>query len=293
MRETITRLWETGQLAIAAWVALLLVAEAASPLRKRTRPAAGRWAVNAAMTALVLATGTLVVRVAALAAAAWAGDNGFGILYMLPGPGWARPVVAFLLMDLTFYWWHRANHELPLLWRFHNVHHVDPDLDVSTSFRFHIAEVLYSTLFRVGQAAVIGIAPMTFAAYEFVFTCGTAFHHSNTRLPVAFERVLNRVFVTPRMHGIHHSGYREETDSNYSVVFSWWDLLHGTLRLNVPHARVEIGVPGYLAAEDNSLPGLLAAPFARQKDYWLHPDGTRRETRESAPEGTKRTTMME
>ena len=293
MRETMGVLFGTGRPVIAGWVALLLVAEAVSPLRKRTRPVAGRWAVNAVMTALVLATGTLVVRAAALAAVAWAGGNRFGISYWLPETGWARPVAGFLLMDLTFYWWHRANHELPLLWRFHNVHHVDPDLDVSTSFRFHLAEVLYSAVFRVAQAAVIGIAPVTFAAYELVFTCGTAFHHSNTRLPVAFERVLNRVFVTPRMHGIHHSGYREETGSNYSVVFSWWDLLHGTLRLNVPHARVETGVPGYLAAEDNSLPGLLAAPFIRQKDYWLHPDGTRRETRERAPAGTKRTTMME
>jgi sterol desaturase/sphingolipid hydroxylase (fatty acid hydroxylase superfamily) len=65
----------------------------------------------------------------------------------------AQWIVAFLLLDLTFYYWHRANHVWPWLWRFHNVHHVDPDLDASTSFRFHFFEIGFSAAFRAAQIA--------------------------------------------------------------------------------------------------------------------------------------------
>ena len=61
-------------------------------------------------------------------------------------------------MDLSFYWWHVANHRIPFLWRFHNVHHIDPDLDVSTGFRFHFGEVAMSAAFRVVQVIFIGIS---------------------------------------------------------------------------------------------------------------------------------------
>lgn len=292
MIDTLTELWRTGQVFIVAWVAVLIVLETLVPLRRRTVARLVRWPVNAVMTALVLVIGTVAVRSAALSAAGWAGDARFGISYLLPEGGLARPVAGFLLMDLTFYWWHRANHELPVLWRFHNVHHLDPDLDVSTSFRFHAGEVLYSTVFRVAQAAAIGIAPATFAAYELVFTCGTAFHHSNTRLPLWLERAVNRVFVTPRMHGIHHSDYREETNSNYSVVFMWWDLIHRTLRLNVRHVEIDIGVPGYSHPDDNTLAGMMAAPFTGQNDYWLHQDGSLRLTRPVPAGAAGVSTMM-
>ena len=78
-------------------------------------------------------------------------------------------VVTFLLLDLSFYYWHRANHVWPFLWRFHNVHHVDPDLDVSTSIRFHFLEIAFSAAFRALQVIVIGGEPWMFVAYETTF----------------------------------------------------------------------------------------------------------------------------
>ena len=178
-----------------------------------------------------------------------------------------------LLMDLTFYYWHRLNHTRPLLWRFHNVHHADPDMDVTTSFRFHWGEVLYSTVFRLLQVGLIGVLPLTYVVYEVVFNCATLFHHSNLRLPVAWERRLNRVFVTPRMHGVHHSAVGPETNSNYSVIFSWWDRLNRSLRLNVGQTDIVIGVPGYLRPGDNRVLPMLALPFTRQRPYWRWPSG--------------------
>ncbi|MDQ3200474.1 MAG: sterol desaturase family protein [Verrucomicrobiota bacterium] len=121
-------------------------------------------------------------------------------------------------MDLSFYRWHWLNHRSGFLWRFHNVHHSDADLDVSTGFRFHFGEVAISAVFRVVQVALIGISAPAFAAYELVFQVNTLFQHSNVRLPIRLERMLSKVFVTSRMHGIHHSQVQRETNSNYSVL---------------------------------------------------------------------------
>jgi sterol desaturase/sphingolipid hydroxylase (fatty acid hydroxylase superfamily) len=181
------------------------------------------------MTVFVFLVGLLIVRNAALWTSDWAVANGYGLLSLFALPLWAQIAVSILLMDLTFYYWHWANHNVPLLWRFHNVHHIDPDLDVSTSFRFHFVEIIYSATFRVLQVLILGITPYAYVIFETLFTFATMFHHSNINLPVGFERVLNKIIVTPRMHGVHHSAIQSETNSNYSVIFLWWDWLHRTL----------------------------------------------------------------
>ena len=152
-----------------------------------------------------------LVRPAALAVLRSTSEVPFGLIHIVPLPPSVRFVVAFLLMDLLFYWWHLANHRIPFLWRFHNVHHIDPDLDVSTAFRFHFGEIAMSAGFRALQIGVIGLSAPMFAAYELVFQANTLFHHSNVRLPIGVERWLALVLVTPRMHGIHHSQARDES----------------------------------------------------------------------------------
>lgn len=260
---------------VGAIFLVLLFLERRFSLRPAKRPAAARLAVNLGVSILALAAGGLVVGPVALRLSAHAAETHFGLLHLMPLPVAAEFVVGFLLMDLSFYYWHRVNHVVPLFWRFHNVHHIDPDLDVSTSFRFHFGEVLYSVFFRMAQVYLLGITVLTFLVYELVFQCATLFHHSNVRLPIRLERALNKVIVTPRMHGIHHSIVRDETNSNYSVVFRWWDLLHGTLRVNVKQSDVIIGVPGYMNPQDNRFLNLLSLPFRKQREYWRLPDGTR------------------
>jgi sterol desaturase/sphingolipid hydroxylase (fatty acid hydroxylase superfamily) len=215
-----------------------------------------------------------VVTPAAKSTISWGSENSFGILNLIGLPAVIEGIIAFLLMDLAFYYWHLANHKDPVLWRFHNVHHIDPDLDVSTSFRFHFGEIILSTIFRIIQISVIGISPAAFIIYEVCFTANTIFQHSNIKLPIKFERILNKIIVTPRMHAIHHSQFRTETDSNYSTVFSWWDRLHSSIRLNIPHKDIVIGVPGYTKPGDNNLDHILLMPFKKQRDYWKKPDGS-------------------
>jgi sterol desaturase/sphingolipid hydroxylase (fatty acid hydroxylase superfamily) len=260
--------------AVGAAFVLLLALESLRPLRKPKRLRARRWAINLGITGLSYLAGTLLVRPTALGVAAYCQSKQVGLLALAPLPFWVQLVGGFLWMDLSFYWWHRANHIYPLLWRFHNVHHVDPDMDVTTSFRFHFGETLYSTVFRVVQVGLAGVTPVTYLVYEAAFNLCTLFHHSNLRLPLGLERLLNRVIVTPRMHGLHHSAVGPETNSNYSVVFRWWDALHRTLCLNVPQSRVVIGVPGYLLPADNRFFTLVTLPFVRQRPYWRWPSGT-------------------
>jgi len=246
--------------------AILFALERFRPLRRLARPLMPRLLVNGVVSLLTYGTAFAVVQPLAMQTLHWTSEQSFGLL------AWAAPwstwVLGFLLLDLSFYYWHRLNHRVPLLWRFHNVHHADPDLDVSTAFRFHLGEVAVSAVFRVVQIAVIGVPLIVYATYEMVFQAATYFHHSNVRLPVRLERLLNLVFVTPRMHGIHHSDYREETDSNYSVVFSVWDRIHQSFRWSIPQHEIRIGVPGYAHASDNSVVNLLLMPFRRQRDYW-------------------------
>jgi sterol desaturase/sphingolipid hydroxylase (fatty acid hydroxylase superfamily) len=255
-------------------VALLFAFERLVALRRRSRPVLWRLLINVCISALAFAVAMLLVRPAALAVVQWASDTPFGVIHVLPMSGAAQFVLSFLLMDLTFYWWHVANHRLPFLWRFHNVHHIDPDLDVSTAFRFHFGEVAISAGFRVVQVSAIGLSAPIFGIYELVFQANTLFHHSNVRLPIRIERLLNLVLVTPRMHGIHHSQVREETNSNYSVVFSWWDRRHRTAGLNIPQSGIVIGIPGYSDPADNRLWNGLLMPFRPQRDYWRRSDGT-------------------
>jgi sterol desaturase/sphingolipid hydroxylase (fatty acid hydroxylase superfamily) len=259
-------------LTIAVFV-LLLALESAFPLRRRKRRSGPRLQVNFVLAALAFTTGVLTVRPFSLLTAAWSQDHGFGLLHLAPLPLWVQVAAGVALMDLTFYYWHRLNHTRPLLWRFHNVHHVDPDMDLSTGFRFHPGEVLYSTIFRVLQGGLLGVLPLTYLTYELLFVCANMFQHSNLRLPLALERVLVKIFVTPRMHGVHHSVVWRENNANFSVVFSLWDRLHRSLRLNVPQGAIIIGVPAYLLPGDNRTWPLLKLPFTRPRPYWRFPSG--------------------
>jgi sterol desaturase/sphingolipid hydroxylase (fatty acid hydroxylase superfamily) len=261
-------------IAVTALLAAFFVVERLAPLRGARAPLLLRLSINFAISGLAFLASLLVVRPSALGTLAWTSRESFGLMHLMPAPAWARFLVGFVLLDLSFYYWHVLNHTVPWLWRFHNVHHIDPDLDVSTGFRFHVGEVLMSTVFRVIQVSLIGMSFATFAAYELVFQANTLFHHSNVRLPIRVERLLNAVLVTPRMHGVHHSQVRRETNSNFGVVFRWWDALHRTLRLNIPQSSIEIGVAGYSRPDDNRIWHALTLPFRTQRDYWRRDDGT-------------------
>jgi sterol desaturase/sphingolipid hydroxylase (fatty acid hydroxylase superfamily) len=255
---------------IVATVALLLfILEHTFPLRKKSTCLLPRLLLNALIAGLTFIVASLLVRPLSLYTLKWTNDHSFGMLNLVNAPDWIKMISGFLLLDLTFYYWHRLNHEWPLLWRFHNMHHYDPDLDVSTGFRFHYGEVAYSSLFRMLQVWVIGPSLELFLTYEVVFQLATFFHHSNIDLTQKFDWAINLVMVSPRMHGIHHSQVHQEANSNYGVVFSCWDRFHRTFLGKPDQQQLVIGVPAYTTPEDNKFSQFLFLPFKKQRDYWL------------------------
>lgn len=258
---------------IATLFILLFLVEKRWPLRPLRHPWLHRIFVNLILSVPMLIVASLLIGPASLKTIEWAGQHQFGVSHWIYLPVPLEFILEFLLLDLSFYYWHWLNHNIPILWRFHNVHHIDPDLDVTTSLRFHYGEVLYSVMFRFLQLGLLGVSPITYLIYEIAFQTNTFFQHSNVRLPFWLERLLVKMIVTPRMHGIHHSQIPTELNSNYSTVFSFWDRLHKTLQLNIPQDKVIIGVPGYSNPEDNQVLNLLILPFKKQQDYWLLPSG--------------------
>jgi len=207
-----------------------------------------------------------------LAVAAWAQDLHIGLLNWVQIPKWLTVILTFLLMDYAYWWWHWANHRLPFFWRFHNVHHTDLDMDVSTATRFHFGEMIFSAGFLCLAAFLFGVHAMVLLGFFICFEGATLFHHSNWRLPIGLERLLNFVFVTPRMHGIHHSIVERETNSNWGTIFCWWDQLHRTVRRDIPQDEITIGVAPYRDEQELTVGHLLVLPFQRQRS-WRLPNG--------------------
>lgn len=162
----------------------------------------------------------------------------WGLLSGLPDPFW-KAVLSFLLLDLTLYFWHRANHRFDWLWIFHKVHHSDPTMNVTTAFRLHFMEVLLTLLVKAAFIVVVGVDAALVLANEAIITVFVMFHHSN--LSFRGERWLSHIAIVPLLHRVHHSTRREEHDHNYGFVFSVWDCLFGTLAETQP---VRIGLSG-------------------------------------------------
>jgi sterol desaturase/sphingolipid hydroxylase (fatty acid hydroxylase superfamily) len=262
---------------VAAWLSaplvlgvagLLLWLERRRPLRRAVEPKPRREARNLAVAAAGAAALGLTEKPLAEALTSLVERRRWGLLKVLRLPAWAEVALAVVLLDYTLYLWHVLTHRVPFLWRFHLVHHVDLDLDASTALRFHFAELVASVPFRAAQILLIGVSPLAFSAWQTFLMLSILFHHSNVRLPVEVERRLNRLVVTPRMHGIHHSDVREETNANWSSGLTVWDWLHGTLRLDVPQSEITIGVPAYRDAHELELAEILKMPFTEERDAW-------------------------
>jgi sterol desaturase/sphingolipid hydroxylase (fatty acid hydroxylase superfamily) len=261
----------------------MLLAERFAPLRRTVEPKLRRVVRNLSTGGLSLALMTLLQAPLLQPVASWIVRDRVGLLQAVRWPRWIETAIAIVLLDYTLWWWHWAIHRVPFLWRFHLVHHVDRDLDTTTALRFHFGELALSIPFRAAQMIVIGIDMQTLWLWQTILFASILFHHANVRFPIGVERLLVRVIVTPRMHGIHHSDRIEETDSNWSSLLSAWDYLHRTIRLDVPQERVVIGVPAYQNPADVTIGKILLLPFRRQRDDWSHAATTRDDDQKRDP----------
>lgn len=168
--------------------------------------------------------------------------QGFGLLNVLSLTPWVEVILAILLFDLWMYVWHRRNHETPILWRFHRFHHVDEEMNSTTSFRFHTCELIISSVLKLGVILLLGMSLWQFVVYELILLPVIAFHHSNIAIPRRLDDILRWVVASPNMHKVHHSDIVEETNSNYGSILSCWDRLFGTSTYVEDVDRIVYGV---------------------------------------------------
>lgn len=174
--------------------------------------------------------------------------------------GWTGLLLDLLILDCWIYFWHRVNHVVPFLWRFHEVHHLDETLDASSALRFHFGEVMLSSLVRAVVIIVLGLPILTVVVFETLITMAAIFHHSNIRLPARLEKLLSLIIVTPSIHWVHHHARRSDTDANYSTILSVWDRLFGSVAAGTRIPDMLIGVEG---VKEQKLLRLILRPFYR------------------------------
>jgi sterol desaturase/sphingolipid hydroxylase (fatty acid hydroxylase superfamily) len=209
---------------------------------------------NTAVLGLAFGSATVLV-------ADWTGRNRFGLLNLVGLPGPARFLLALVLLDGWMYVWHRANHAVPLLWRFHRTHHSDRHMDVTTATRFHLGEHVGSAALRLGLIPVLGFGLWHLLVYETLVVVVTMFHHADISLG-RWDRWLRLVVVTPDMHKVHHSDRRPETDSNFSTVLSVWDRLAGSFRMPADPRAVVFGLKEFTGPGWQTVWGMLKTPLA-------------------------------
>ena len=244
---------------VAGWILLALAVEQWRPAAPPPVHLAGygaawfkRWgrnfgffALNGALSSLFV----LPVTVWAALHAPWSRPEAV--------PDWAWLPLDLVLLDFWIYWWHRANHEWPFLWRFHEVHHRDRHLDATTALRFHFGEVALAAGARALVIMAFAIPLTSVVLFEIVLIVATVFHHSNWRIPPAIERGLERVIITPSLHWVHHHRVRADTDSTYGTIFSFWDPLFGTTTPTQRRLMMPLGVEG---KEELPMVALIGAP---------------------------------
>lgn len=254
MTEQELRLIRVAGFAIAVLLALGL--QRLSPharAQRSTRVNTGLWLVN------IVVTGTICGACVCFAAR-WATDGSIGLLNWYAAPAWFAFPISVAFLDLVSYGWHRANHRIPFLWRWHQVHHSDTALSVSTALRFHPGELLLSLPVRLAAVVLLGVPVVAVVVFEVTFTLANAVEHGDINLPKRFETVMARLLVTPALHRWHHTTNVPERDSNFGTIFSVWDRWLGTFTPNDSSTAVQTGLPGLSSV---TLRGALLLPLQR------------------------------
>ncbi len=228
------------------------------PAGRRVRHAARNLSLalfNTVMLALLFGTATVLLT-ETTAQASW------GLLHWWNPPAWLGLIVAVLVLDAWMYCWHRANHEVPFLWRFHRMHHHDPEMDVTTATRFHPGEHLIGASLRLLLIPLFGLAIWQILIYESLVIVVTQWHHANISLG-RWDRPIRTVLVTPAMHKVHHSHLRHETNSNYASVFSFWDRIARSYRRRADVRTLRLGLDEFGDPRWQSLAGMVLTPIVQ------------------------------
>ena len=224
-----------------------------------------RWLTNFGLTASNIFVLKLLGPITAVAAADYALDNSWGLLSLspIPIPFYLEIVLGIVLLDLAIYFQHVCSHKIPMLWRFHKVHHADRDIDVTTGIRFHPVEAFLSMLYKCVVIFLLGPITISVILFEIILNASAMFNHANVRFPKVVDGALRTVIVTPDFHRVHHSEIQTETDSNYGFFLTVWDRLFKTYTAqpSLGHDEMVIGLSEYQTSKPTSFIWCLKVPF--------------------------------
>lgn len=250
---------------------LFLVAEFLLPRRKRTISLLSRWRTNFSFTVINTVTLRVMEPVTAMILATIAAGSGIGLFNNLNWPFWVEFVLALLILDMAIYVQHVITHKVPILWRLHKVHHADRDIDTTTALRFHPIEIGLSMFYKVLLVIVLGPAVLAVLVFEIILNGCAMFNHSNLKIPLALDRLLRPLLVTPDMHRVHHSVRVDETNSNYGFSLSIWDRVFKTYKAQPKdgHDNMTIGLSEYQNENPAKLFWSLLSPFRSVLEFCL------------------------
>jgi sterol desaturase/sphingolipid hydroxylase (fatty acid hydroxylase superfamily) len=247
----------------AAIFGLVAWGETMAPRRKLTTSKAGRWFANIGIVILNAAALRLIFPMAAVGVALLGAQRGWGLFNMVELPHGIAILASVLALDFVIYLQHVMFHAVPALWRLHMMHHADLDFDVTTGSRFHPIEIILSMLIKMSAVLVLGPPAVAVLIFEILLNGTAMFNHGNLKLPIALDRILRLVVVTPDMHRVHHSVLPFETNSNFGFNMPWWDRLMGTYRQQPRHGHegMTIGLNQFRDPARLTLPRILVLPF--------------------------------
>lgn len=247
-------------LGVAVW-------ESFRPKRRLSTAPENRWSKHGLIMIVCTVASVGLYRVSPVVVAMTFAGNRYGLLNKPWIPFVARCVLAILLLDFVKYATHWSFHRVSFLWRVHQVHHSDPDFDVSTAARVHPIEVILLQGAYFGVIAIFALPVAGVLIGELISGFQSFFGHANASLPRWLDKPLRFVFVTPDMHRVHHSEEIAEQFTNFSDSFPLWDHLFGTYQAEPAAGReaMNVGLKGYQSEASLGLGFMLAQPFLPEK----------------------------
>ncbi|AGS38531.1 MAG: sterol desaturase/sphingolipid hydroxylase (fatty acid hydroxylase superfamily) [Cycloclasticus pugetii] len=230
---------------VALVLATLVMLEMLAPMFRfydAVKPRLRHDAANILLGVLNAAIASVLFTGLVLSVTTWAVGHSFGLLNWLTLNPYLELLIALLLFDCWQYCWHRLNHAIPFLWRFHAVHHSDAAMDASSALRFHSVEIIFSSALRLLVLPIIGLSVEQLLIYELIALPIILIHHSNVAVPATLDRLLRVIIVTPHVHWVHHSHLQNETDSNYASVLSIWDRVFASFCLRDDPQKIRFGL---------------------------------------------------
>jgi sterol desaturase/sphingolipid hydroxylase (fatty acid hydroxylase superfamily) len=255
---------------VVAVMAIGALIETAVPMFVAGRGKDGRRGANLWLTATSFLSNWLLASVAAIAALSL---RPAGLMAQLQWPMWLQIVASILVLDFSVgYMSHRAMHMWPPMWRFHQVHHSDDFVDVTTTYRTHPVETVWRFLFAIVPVWLLGLPAQAVVIQRLLQATNGVIEHSNIRLWPPLDRVLSLIWVTPNVHKMHHSREVSETNSNYANLLTIYDRVLGTYTPAERARSVVYGLDDAGPLASASYPKLLSLPFGAAETGASAPD---------------------